>query len=64
MLLRVVARLPQRITVRTPIVDPSLLQDSPLKIRIEDPSKSNQGKYKTFSNIRPSMEYKTPLLYQ
>ena len=31
-------------TLRTPIVDHSLLQDPPLKIRIEDPSKSNQGK--------------------
>ena len=31
-------------TIRTPIVDHSLLQDLPLKIRIEDPSKSNQGK--------------------
>ena len=29
-------------TVYTPIVDPSLLQDLPLKIQIEDPSKSNQ----------------------
>ena len=32
----------QNITVYTPIVDPSLLQDLPLKIQIEDPSKSNQ----------------------
>ena len=43
-------------TVRTPIVDRSLLQDPPLKILTEDPSKSNHGKWKTFSNKRPIQE--------
>ena len=32
------------VTVYTPIVDHSLLQDHPLKIQIEDPSKINQWK--------------------
>ena len=33
-----------RTTVYTPIVDHSLLQDHPLKIQIEGPSKINEGK--------------------